>query len=307
MCTRICTTSRALHSMRVASMFAMLAIAPLAAHADTVASLLGNFTINQYAGLELGERALDVHYAVVFGQLPALSELHAADADGDGVTTQEERDAHAGRLAPMLAGELDLTVDGTRVPLRVVRWTTSLPTEQGGFSLRIDADFSATPAMPVAAGGHEVTFANRNYDGRFGWREIAVVPRTPMSVYATNAFSTSLTQGLTEAVREMPAAGPLAERTVRFTFTRGTPPVGATPIAPRAPSGPSSATAAPSTAQPSDAPWLARATRRLVDSISSREVSTRVLILALLGAFVLGALHALSPGHGKSVVGAYLI
>src|SRR5262245_59153487 len=93
MCTRICTTSR-LRSIGAALLLALLAIAPLAARADTVASLLGNFTVNQYAGLDLGERALDVHYAVVFGQLPALSELHAADADGDGVTTQDERDAH---------------------------------------------------------------------------------------------------------------------------------------------------------------------------------------------------------------------
>ena len=71
----------------------------LPAHADTVASLLGNFTVNQFAGLRVSERAIDIRYTVVLGQLPALRELHAADADGDGVTTQTERDAHAHRHA----------------------------------------------------------------------------------------------------------------------------------------------------------------------------------------------------------------
>ena len=35
--------------------------------AETVASLLGNFTINQFCGLQLKDDAVDVHYAVVLG------------------------------------------------------------------------------------------------------------------------------------------------------------------------------------------------------------------------------------------------
>src|ERR1700683_4791310 len=113
-------------------LLAALALAPLSARADTVASLLGNFTVNQYSGLTLSADAIDVHYAVVFGQLPALRELHLADADGDGVTTQAERDAYVERLAPSFAKELKVTVDGSPVPLHALHWTSSLPTEQGG-------------------------------------------------------------------------------------------------------------------------------------------------------------------------------
>src|ERR1700728_4253509 len=91
---------------------------PGAGHADTVASLLGNFTINQYCGLQLASTAVEIHYVVVFGQLPALRELHLADADGDGVTSQAERDAYIGKLAPSFAEGLALQVDGVKVPLR---------------------------------------------------------------------------------------------------------------------------------------------------------------------------------------------
>lgn len=48
-------------------------------------------------------------------------------------------------------------------------------------------------------------------------------------------------------------------------------------------------------------------TRGIVDSISAPELSPRVALWALLTALFLGAVHALSPGHGKTLVGAYLI
>src|SRR5271163_1892409 len=90
-------------------------VTPLAARADTVASLLGNFTINQFCGLQLASTGVAVHYVVVFGQLPALRELHLADADGDGVTSQAERDAYIGKLAPGFADGLILEADGITV------------------------------------------------------------------------------------------------------------------------------------------------------------------------------------------------
>jgi nickel/cobalt exporter len=155
--------------------------------ADTVASLLGNFTINQYCGLELTSGTAAVHYVVVFGQLPALSELHSADANGDGVTSQAERDAYVGKLAAALAEGLELVVNGSKVPLHATHWATSLPTEQGGFSLRIDIDLDA--ALPAAAADapRSLEFTNRNYSGRMGWHEIVVRPAPGILVYDSNA------------------------------------------------------------------------------------------------------------------------
>lgn len=286
-------------------------LAPLSARADTVASLLGNFTINQFCGLRLAGTVVEVHYVVVFGQLPALRELHSADADGDGVTSQAERDAYIGKLAPGLAEGLSLQVDGMKVPLRAIRWTSSLPTEQGGFSLRVDVDFAG--ALPAAASDSTRTldFTNQNYAGRVGWHEIVVKPASGVQVFNTNAYSTSLTRGLTEALQSLPAAGPLDERTVHLNFGDDAPP-DAKLLTGRPGSG---ATAASSTAPASSGSgaaksengWITHRTRQLVDAISGPHVQVRIAVLALLGALLLGAVHALSPGHGKTVVGAYLI
>src|ERR1700729_2419877 len=198
------------HCLRFAArgwLLAVLALAPLGVRADTVASLLGNFTVNQYCGLKIAADAVDVHYAVVFGQLPALRELHLADANGDGVTTQAERDAYVERLAPSFAQELQLAVDGARVPLRATHWTSSLPTEQGGFSLRLDIDFSGVLPHAAANARHTLTFSNQNYPGQIGWDEIMVQATPSIAVFDTDAFSSSLTAGLTAAVQALPSAG----------------------------------------------------------------------------------------------------
>ena len=291
---------------RVAGVALLACVASTSCRADTVASLLGNFTVNQYCGVRIDEREVAVHYAVVFGQLPALAELHAADADGDGVTTEHERTAYARERAAEFSSRLALMIDGVAVPLRAMRWTTSLPAEQGGFSLRLDIDFSATLALADRE-IHAVEFANRNFAGRFGWQEIVVEPAHALAVFDTNAFSTSLTAGLVDAVQAMPASGPLAERSIKASVRRGALPPGSVALQPR----PSTAAQveAPRATPPSDrgTSWISGETRRLVALISAPSVPFGVGLLALLGAALLGALHALSPGHGKTIVGAYLI
>jgi ABC-type nickel/cobalt efflux system permease component RcnA len=285
--------------------------APTVGVADTVASLLGNFTINQYCALELASTTAQVHYVVVFGQLPALSELHSADANGDGVTSQAERDAYIGKLAPALAENLELLVNGSKVPLRATHWASSLPTEQGGFSLRVDVDLDAVlPAAAVAA-PRQLGFNNRNYAGRMGWNEIVVKPARGLVVFDTNAYSTSLTGGLSEALRTLPAAGPLDERAVHLSFALTAPP-GAVLLTDRGGHGDATATRDPRgtstvSASNSQSEWIAYRTRQLVQAISSPHVQPGVALLALLGALLLGAVHALSPGHGKTIVGAYLV
>lgn len=286
-------------------LLAALASLPLGARADTVASLLGDFTINQYCGVDLDPAQARVHLTVVFGQLPALRELHQADSNGDGVTTEAERDAYVSSLAPGLGQHLVLRVDGTPVALQARHWTSSLPKEQSGFSLRIDIDYAG--ALPTAAGAapRSLSFENGNFPGRIGWHEISVAPGNGVAVFDTNAFSTSLTHGLTDALAALPASGPLDERAVHLRMSSGPLPAGAVAIAAR--EGSPSPVAQSTPPGSAEASWLAAQTRRLIALISAPQVPWHVTLLALLAAVALGALHALSPGHGKSIVGAYLV
>lgn len=303
----------------------LLLAAIMPAHADTVASLLGNFTVNQFCGLQLGGDQVKLHYVVVFGQLPALRELHRADTNNDGVTTQAERDAYIRKLAPGLADQLKLSADGKPLKLQLETWTSSLPKEAAGFSLRLDARYVAV--LPTVAAGSTLylQFANQTYTGQLGWHEIRVRAAQSISIFDTNAYSNSLTKGLSINPEVLPPGGPLDERAIHLSFVHGPLPAGAKPISLR----PGTKAGVQVAASNSGAgvttgaigagrfsmmaalglgnTWLARQTKRLVDAISGPNVPTHIMLLALLAAMILGALHAFSPGHGKTVVGAYLI
>jgi hypothetical protein len=98
------------------------------------------------------------------------------------------RQARAGlRRGPRLASRWGL------VPLRATHWTSSLPTEQGGFSLRVDVDFAGRGCR--RGHGRTLEFTNQNYAGRMGWHEIVVKPEPGVQVFDTDAYSTSLTGG----------------------------------------------------------------------------------------------------------------
>ncbi|MGH8427168.1 MAG: sulfite exporter TauE/SafE family protein [Gammaproteobacteria bacterium] len=280
------------------------------ARADTVASLLGNFTINQFAGIQVDRDQVTLHFVVVLGQLPALAALHQADTNADGVTSQAERDAYVKRLAPGFARDLKLTVAGRPLPLHLVSWTSSLPSESTGFSLRFDAHYAGKIPAGLQGSVQRLRFDNTNYAGRIGWHEIVVLPGKGVSVFDTNAVSTSMTKGLSINPHTLPPGGPLDERAVHLAFTPGAPPAGVAMLQPRkgypehaSGSGERSGIQATGVA----VTWLNHATKQLVDLISARHVAPGIALLALLLAMLLGALHAFSPGHGKTVVGAYLI
>src|SRR5580698_973171 len=144
-----------------------------------------------------------------------------------------------------------------------------------------------------------------------GWHEIVVTPASGVQIFNTDAYSTSLTGGLGEALRSVPAAGPLDERTVHLNFGDSAP-LDAKPLSGRPGSGAPGVSSTPPASSgkavvKSESEWIAHRTRELVATISGPHVRPRVAMLALLAALLLGAVHALSPGHGKTIVGAYLI
>jgi hypothetical protein len=173
--------------------------------ADTVASLLGNFTINQYSGLRLADNGIELRYAVVFGQLPALTELHVADTD---MTASLRR--RSAMLTPSswrrIRRAVQATVDAPP-SRRATRWKTSLPTEQGdsvAAGLRLRRDVPAARRARIAR-WRLPTGTTRPVR----WQEINVEPFAFDRRLDTDAFSTSLTAGLTESLQGMPASGPL--------------------------------------------------------------------------------------------------
>ncbi len=280
---------------------------------------LGNFTVNHFARLQVGDKRINIHYVVDMAEVPALQELQTADAAGNGTPTSAELDMYLQRVTTAYAEHLMLTVDGARVLLTPSNPHLSLPPGSGGLrTLRIECDYESAPLREGAAKAHRLRFEDANHRNLVGWHEMVVVPEEGMTLFDSTAYGSAVTDEL-KAYPENLSAGPLNERTAEFSFTKGVAPAHAVALRIR-PAGIVAATVAnAATTAPlveATAPTslfsegmftINRSRDRLTELISVPTLTPSVALFGLLFATILGGLHAMSPGHGKTVVGAYLV
>jgi nickel/cobalt transporter (NicO) family protein len=250
---------------------------------------LGNFTINHFSSVEIGAEKIKLRYVIDMAEIPTFQELQAITGNGGPAPSKAELDAYAARVAAGYADQLLVVVDGSRLPLRVVTTQANLLTGAGSLqTLRVECDFAATiPSSGLAV--RRLHFDDHNYPDRVGWRELVVAPFSGTSVFNSSAYGSSITDELKAYPADMLAA-PLDERVADFSFGQGAIPAGARALVAR-----------------DGRPVISPARDRLAELIAVPQLTLGVVLLGLLVAFLLGGLHALSPGHGKTVVGAYLV
>lgn len=255
-----------------------------------IAHPLGNFTINHFSRIEPGPERVDVHYVVDSAEIPTFQALQAADADSDGKPSDAELQAYLASIAPQYADGLVLTVDETRVPLEIeTKRVATLPGAGGLPTLRVEVDFEGELPINSSNTTHQLRFEDTNHGDRLGWREIVVAPATGVTVFNSSAFGNAVTDEL-RAYPQDQLAAPLDERTAELSWTTGAVPTNAAGLRTR-----------------EGRPVAQSQGDQLAELIAVREITPSVALLGLLIAIALGALHAFSPGHGKTVVGAYLV
>jgi nickel/cobalt transporter (NicO) family protein len=248
---------------------------------------LGNFTVNQYSQLVVGPEQILVHYVVDMAEIPAFQAIQELDTNQDSQLSDAERQAYIDAQRAALPTGITLEIDGASVPLTVTGHDLSFPAGQGGLStLRLTLDMRAERPTPGARAA--ISYRVENFAERLGWREIVVQATDGVTLAETNVPSTTVSDQL----RSYPAdslSSPLDLREARVTA---------------APGGPAANT---SGAQLATGRASSRADDQLAALIASRELTPGAILVALLLAFVLGAGHALTPGHGKTIVAAYLV
>jgi len=254
-----------------------------------VAHPLGNFTINHFARLEVGTEQITIHYVVDMAEISTFQALQAADTDGDGSPSNAELNTYLERVAFEYANGILLTVNGTHIPLESVPKTVTMPPGAGGLpTLRVECDFTGVVPEDGTSATHQLRFEDTNHRSRIGWHEIVVTPAPGVTLFDSSAFGTAVTDEL-KAYPEDLLTAPLDERMAQVSFTRGSLPANATAVLTR------------------DGRPTTKSRDRLAELISVPKITPTVALWSLLIATVLGSLHALSPGHGKTIVGAYLV
>ena len=143
------------------------------------------------------------------------------------------------------------------------------------------------PASGATAG--KIHFENKNGAERVGWNEIVVGRISGINIFDSTAFGSGASEELKSYPQES-LTSPLTERAADFSFTTNA-------VAPNS-----------KILQNRDGHVSAPVEKdKFAELIAVPEITPTIILLGLLVAFGLGAAHALSPGHGKAVVGAYLV
>ncbi|MGW1914501.1 nickel transporter [Streptomyces sp. NPDC002076] len=251
---------------------ALLPAGPASAHP------LGNFTVNRYDGLVAAPGQLRVDHVEDLAEIPATQ----AGPDLRRLGTAEWARQRCARAAEGSR----LTVDGRTAPLTAVGATARLrPGQAGLHTLRVECRLTA----PLPRGATvTLGFHSAGATGGPGWREITA-RGDRMTLTATDVPKTSVSHELTTYPKDLLSSP--ADTTAASVRLR--------------PGGP--ALAEERQAEPGAAilPRGAdRWTQALDGLVARHDLTVGFAALALLVAVVLGALHALAPGHGKTLMAA---
>lgn len=258
-----------------------LALASLIVGGPASAHPLGNFTVNLYSGLLVRPGQLRVSYVMDMAEIPTYQEMPRIDADGDGSVSSSEGSAYASTKAEELL-EGVVASDGGRIPLQVESSSISLPRGQAGLpTLRLEAVFAGPIERTT-----RIEFQDRNYPDRLGWREITAVGAEGAIVVGSSVPQRSISGGLLRYPSSLLSDPPRVTRAVLSVEP-----------------GVSGAATMPDQGARGD-----RIGGSAFAGLATwSELSPGVLPVALLLAAAFGAAHALLPGHGKTIMAAYLV
>jgi ABC-type nickel/cobalt efflux system permease component RcnA len=245
-----------------------LTAAPAGAHP------LGNFSVNHLDVVRVSADRVDVRYVLDQAEIPTFQERGLSPA-----RVLERKRA-------VVARGVTLSVGGRPVPLALrPGGRIAFPMGAGGLrTTRVELLLSARVATRGAVVVRDATFP-----GRVGWRAVVVRPGAGTAV-RSSVPSTDPTRGLRAYPRSLltsPADRPVARLQVR--------------------AGDGTVTAPRLGGAGSDTTRDRGAGDGLAATFSDAAAGRGVLLFLLLAAFGWGALHALSPGHGKAMVAAYLV
>jgi nickel/cobalt exporter len=281
---------------------------------------MGNFSVNHYSKISLESDGIRISYIIDLAEIPTYQELQQGNVTAD--VANPEITSFIGQRGLELGRGLNLLVDGKRLPLRLMSSDVIFPPGAGGLpTMKMGFVYSA--AYPADHQGGSLQYADDNFPAHAGWKEIVAVAKPAASFVSSTVAQTDRSAGLTNyptdllnsPPQQLSAAiqfhYPMALETARKNSEKAA--VGTRKPSPSHARHDAVTVPVVATVTAALGPLHLQANQQatprnaFTELITTRRMSLWFLITAALIAFGLGALHALEPGHGKTIVGAYLV
>ena len=281
---------------------------------------LGNFSISHYSGIGIDKDGIEINYFIDMAEIPTFQEIqeHGITADVEDANVQ----VYVARKAEILRDGLSLQVNGRPLLLQVDSRQVIFPSGAGGLpTMKIGVLFKAK--LDAAKAEQWLDYRDQNFPGRAGWKEIIAtadsnVQLTSSSVpdadrsrqlsdYPTDLLNSppqQLTAQIGFLAQSAPPAVASVKNTVASTKPLEPPPPEPAP-APRTDSSLGGSSGGPAVQLTANKQTTPR--NSFTEMMATKQLSLSVVLLGLAVAIGLGAFHALEPGHGKTLVAAYLV
>ena len=256
---------------------------------------MGNFAICHDSRFTAEGGILRLRYILDFAEIPTVTEMNALDSNHDKAVSDAEKFAYLNAKMQEWKANLALTVDGRPADFRLVAYNLFLRPGAGGLqTLRVVTDWRI--ALSGDHADHAIHYKDANYAERTGWKEISATASGNGLILVIQGRSVYTKDRSAELTNYPLDTIPPQETEAKFSISRtDMPDDGANVTAPPAAAVTASA---PNTHTPQDA---------FTRTISTAKLTPAIILIALGVAFIFGAFHALSPGHGKTMVAAYLV
>ena len=250
---------------------------------------LGQQSVDHYSQVRFTSGKAIVVYVLDLAEIATFQESKRIDANADGLLDEAEKSVYAAARARELAANLHLDINGR--PLVLTPTDPKVFMHVGEANLPILRLMTIMETAPGALSGawrgrvaNTGSFRDDNDPGRIGWRQIGVAGAGPrgLDLWIDGRPATTNPQGYAAD-----ASGNQTDvRAVDFRFVDQEP---------------------AGVDLPPPLPTRRHAADPFTALMTAGHLSPAKMLLFLLLAAGLGGLHALSPGHGKTLVAAYLV
>ncbi len=290
---------------RVVGLLASIAVFSAAASAHP----MGNFSVSHYTRLEPSAKGVEVTYVLDLAEVPTYILMR--DWKLDAKSPQADLEAKAAEQAREWAQGLEFEAAGKKVEPKFVSAAIRVSDGAGGLAVtRITSTFELAGVKPP------LQFEDHNFPDRAGWKEIVIRGGSGVELERASQDSTDRSKALTEYPADPTLAPPqdlrasVEWKVTGVDVTNAAPKVVAPEVVAIAQPKPVATSATP---PPSSTPQVAQPPGSVLKGdflsrlLAKDRIGWRWMLLGLIVAFGIGGAHALEPGHGKTIVAAYLV
>jgi ABC-type nickel/cobalt efflux system permease component RcnA len=281
---------------------------------------MGNFTINHYSGIHLEDGQIEIRYFIDMAEIPTFQELQRSGLSGR-FDDPRLTDYLSLQGQTLLRG-LQTTLNGSPVTLRLTTQEVIFPVGAGNLpTMKLGFVYRGELGKECPTGRCELDYQDANFADHAGWKEIVVVSGAGVSLSGSTAAEQDRSAELSNYPTDLINSPPQQLRAqVNFSFARtANETVGALsalPVETMRNTRQSNGGHRDTSRQDRDGSCAAvkltpnrQGTPRnsFTDLVGTQQIGLGIALLAALISAGLGALHALEPGHGKTIVAAYLV